>query len=249
MGRVSFMKCWPKYICSSTGACNGTDPSFAAALSDGTIAIMSSSSLQGRMSWGISCSSNQLHSTYPVIGISTVERDGTRHVACCLRGGTVYVIPITGRDTDLSDCPISVFLPVEEESEESVDRYIQGFSAGNVAANVLSDSSKASLNVPIMVFSGAAGVLEVHACMLMEGGVEERLLQDMLDNGSVQLLCELLSSLTDECDALLQQNSYADARDELLRANVEHEKISVQDLNSEQFSALRGLLLDVATDS
>jgi hypothetical protein len=73
------------------GANDGARPSFAAALSDGSIAVMRAMITDGSLRWGVDGDQRVL--SFPAIGIAPVTLSTGPHLACCLRGGTVYLVP------------------------------------------------------------------------------------------------------------------------------------------------------------
>jgi len=116
---------------SSQGLC------FAFAVSDGTVAI---SYCDGE-SWGIYNGGNQIMLCQKSIGLGTVttckddEASHSRYITCCLRGGTIYLVPVVEpsyQSTMTKNQNISMFtVPCDPSGEDdAVGRYVQAFSAG-----------------------------------------------------------------------------------------------------------------------
>lgn len=187
------------------GAYDGALPFFAAALSDGTIAVMRATIVEGSLHWGVDGDQRVL--SFPAIGIAPVALSTGSHVACCLRGGTVYLVPE-------NDNPVTVILaPVEKQAST---QYLHGFHAGNVRVEGIMSSRDNEL--PVLVYSGAGGISKVYSCELLSLTEQDCLLRELVENGSVKLLWEMLCSLSDE-DPLLIMDLWKLARDEFLQSS------------------------------
>jgi hypothetical protein len=163
------------------------------ALADGTIALLSAKDTNGELEWGIASDYNQLLLSYPSIGCAslmwnvtspsmappTSDRQHIPHVACCLRGGTTYVVPVfpTASEEDTDDSvgeatPLTVFsLDAETDSN-----YMQSFTAGNMIL-APGDSSSRDENAsdhshhhdsePVLIYGWAGGIVDIYSCELM----------------------------------------------------------------------------------
>ena len=218
------------------GACNGTNPFFAAALSDGTIARMSAKFEDDTLLWGVCNDLDQVIISYPAIGLVPVDlRIGT-HIACCLRGGTVYLIP----QSDTLE-PIKVILgPIDAEHQPSV-QYLQGFTAGNISVNGI--TSTTDKEVPVLIYSSDGGILKVYACLLLSQTEQDCVLQELVNNGSAQLLREFLCSLEDD-NPQLRSDIWKKSRHEMMQTN--DETLSFETLCSSSFVHTRKVLMDLS---
>lgn len=191
------------------------------------LAVMHAMSVDGSFRWGVN--GNQIALSFPAIGIASVTLSTGSHVACCLRCGTVYLVPE-------NDSPVTAILaPVERESST---RYIQGFYAGNV----LVDGSTSFKDLPVLVYSGAGGILQVYSCELLSQTEQDSVLRELVENGSVKLLQDLLSSLSEE-DPLLIMDVWNLARAEFLQAN---DAPTFFMLRSASFANIRRLLVELS---
>jgi hypothetical protein len=213
--------------CSFLGAHDGVRPFFAAALSDGTIAVMHATFADGSLRWGVNGS--QIALSFPAIGIASVTFSTGSHVACCLRSGTVYLVPE-------NDTPVAAILaPVERESST---QYLQGFHAGNMLVKGITSYS----DLPVFVYSGAGGILQVYSCVLLSQTEKDSVLRELVENGSVTLLRDFLCSLRGE-DPLLIMDLWNLARDEFLHAN---DTPTFSMLSSASFANTRRLLIELS---
>jgi hypothetical protein len=161
------------------GAHDGALPFFVAVFSDGTIAVMRAAIADGSLRWGVDC--DQRVFFFSAIGIAPVTLSTGPDMACCLCGGTVYLVPE-------NDTPVTAILgPVEKQAST---QYLHGFHAGNVRVEGITSSRDNEL--PVLVYSGAGGILKVYSCELLSETEQDRLLRELVENGSVKLLREML---------------------------------------------------------
>jgi len=122
----------------------GPDSCFAAASSDGTVTI--SHYIPGK-SWGIMEEDNQIMLSQRCIGMGTFDYGGNksdfdgdvpgarRYVVCCLRGGTIYLVPVLengASNPTLGQSDVTVFaVPVDPDGDDDgLVRFVQNFTAG-----------------------------------------------------------------------------------------------------------------------
>lgn len=217
---------------ASTG--ESSTPFFAAALSDGTVARMHASIEEGMLRWGVKKDIDQVVLSFPAIGIAPVNLSTGTSVACCLRGGTVYLVP-EGEHLQ----PITVILgPVNKDQESSI-HYLQGFTAGNVCVGGIP-------GLAVLVFASAGGTLQVFSCALLTQTEEESVLQELVHNGSVELLRDFLCSV-EEDDQLLALDVRKKAREELMQ-DASTDQVTVELLNSPSFVNTRELLVELSKE-
>lgn len=197
----------------------------------------------GSLEWGVVHDSDQVTLSFPAIGVAPVELSTGVHIACCLRGGTVFLVP---KDNVLS--PVTAILaPVddlEEEEEPLSPHYLHGFCAGNVSVKGINFFPR-DATLPVLVFSGPPGVLQVFSRELVSQTEEETLLRELLENGTVQLLGEMLCSLRDE-DPLLILEIWNQSRQEFLGIEADVTSLRVNDLSSPSFAHTQRLLIQLA---
>lgn len=202
---------------------------------------MSATFENGSLEWGVNSDNDQVILSFPAIGIVSVHLASGTHTACCLRGGTVYLIPKTNSENRLE--PIAVILrPVDDETEPST-QYLQGFTAGNMAVGGLETRSNESNELAVLIYSLGGGILQVSSCTLLTQPEEYYVLHELVENGTIQLLRELLCSLEDD-DPLFssKSSSWRQARDELKKAASEGNV----ELNSPMYTSTREVLMELA---
>jgi hypothetical protein len=251
---------------TSTGSICTLPQGNCVALADGTIALLSATT-QGddKLRWGIANDYNQLLLPYPAIGCAPLNWEASLrepyipHVACCLRGGTTYLIPFFSPDETDNTLPVTTFsLDVETQA-----RHVVGFTAGNLIMTppkASSDQLKNSFNstttsrtTPVLVYGYAGGVIDIYSCELQNAMPcrpmithrERSTLEELVSNGSIQLLAELLGSL-EERDSLLAQSAWKQA---WIERNALSESTTVTDLLLANLAGTRTLLLQLSENS
>lgn len=195
----------------------------AIALSDGTIAAITATEVNGDLSWGIARDFDQNLLSYPCIGCAPLlynsgkQRSRMPYLACSLRGGSTYLIPLASSEQrNLEDTSDILFFSLPHCDEVRTPQYLQGFTAGNYCST---GSSK--LSIPIFVYVWPGGVVDVYTPYVL-GGRSCRSFSTPRDSaifadGSVKPLLELLKSLK-KTDTLLQNQLWKDAWSELREA-------------------------------
>lgn len=220
--------------------------------------MFSSREMQSELQWGIANDYNQLLLPYPAIGCAAVNwnmsptLEHKPQVACCLRGGSTYVVPFlppTGNNETGETTPVTVFtLDTETHS-----RYIHGFTAGNLRLPFPDGEEGKPKTLPILAYGWAGGIVDLFCCDLkgttpcrpMIGTREILALGELVDNGSTTMLSKLLSSM-DDTDPLLSQPIWRKAFEEFKRQSLDG--IAAKDLLLPKFSATQELLLLLSTD-
>jgi hypothetical protein len=146
--------------------------------------------------------------------------------------------------------------PHDVDSDSS-SQFVQGFTAGNL--RVRHDDGSV-VRMDVLVYSWAGGIIDINACHLfknvqskkssknpVEIGLAEKLvLQEMIDNGTFSMLCNLLQRMADS-DEQLDDPLWKDARDEYHANPSPFDSCSLETVCSESFGALRPLLLSLAS--
>jgi hypothetical protein len=250
------------------------------ALSDGTVAVLSSSSAEGDDScccgWGVAQDSHQLLLSYPVIGCGIVEQDnGHDYLACCLRGGTCFLIPITASndsndDNDSNDGEtnneiLGISYPHDVDADIT-SAYVQGFTAGMLSV----DDDGASSLLSVLVYAWPGGVVDIYACGLVYPSIpqhvveqqndpidhtaERQVLEELLMNSnesSLSMVLRLFEKMEEDPDhRLCQDEQWQEAKKEYYKASASARSSppTLEDLSSSKdFSSLRTLLLSLAS--
>lgn len=243
------------------------------ALPDGTIALLSAKEKDGDLEWGIANDYNQLLLPYPAIGCAAIEWDAAQyqehipHAVCCLRGGSTYLIPYLSESTGSNasddnlrkETPITVFT----FDTETHARFVSDFTAGTLILSPATSSAEPSSHsrddavprtMPVLMYGWAGGIVDVYSCDLMETSKptcrpvmrpkEVSTLEELISNGSLSLLIQVLSVLADS-DPLLRQTLWKEARRECREASMED--VIAKDLLLPKFAAIRSLLLLLST--
>ena len=108
---------------------------FALASSDGTVAISHCNPING--SWGVRQDDNQTMLFQRCIGLGTFHysnslSDSESYVCCCLRGGTIYVVPVRA-ENDVTDNEDLLMFPAPLDpngDDDGLVRLTQSFTAG-----------------------------------------------------------------------------------------------------------------------
>jgi hypothetical protein len=221
------------------------DPkTWAAALDDGSIGILDSSIMldSDGGSWGLLSENHHVTLAYPAIALGKIEMMGKWYLTCCLRGGTVYCIPIEN-DNVGRQYKIPTFLPPSGDDEDY--GFLHGFVSGNV--RLYDQDGRLGSTRPVIIYEGAGGVLEVYICGLLlqsdEQVSNQIIIEKMMQNGSIKLLLDAFRSMK-EGDELLNDNLWVEAREECLREDMDVHDIVKN--RSNLFKATRALLLSLS---
>jgi hypothetical protein len=243
----------PSHGCNSAIILDG-NASCGVTLSDGTVAMLSASRiLGGELLWGIAKEKHQLLLSYPSVACSRVDFAAKgQHIVSCFRGGTAFLIPTEDNDTVEDETDIIVIPYPHDESSQ----FVQGFAAGNLRVR---HGDGSLVRMTVLVYSWAGGTVDINACNLFEnvqsksskdpveiGLAEKLVLQEMLDNGTFSMLCNLLQRMS-ESDEQLDDPMWKDARDEYSANPFPFDSCSLETICSESFGALRPLLLSLAS--
>lgn len=213
---------------------------FASAASDGTVAI---SHCLEEGSWGITDENNQIMLFQKCIGLGTIKSGNERYLACCLRGGTIYLVPVVVEGTDRKDI-IMYATPVDSADSGAV-RYVHNFTAG--VAQVKSwqdkrdkDGSSSMKCVAMIGWSG--GKIDVYEmntvntrCNLM--------LDKLTERGTLTKFVEMIRNMDETHHQLQSSLLWKQAWDECMKTN-EVEAV-VRNLNDGAFEGTRLLILSL----
>lgn len=218
------------------------------ALADGTVALVEAEFRSGCLSWGLLRSFDQLVFSFPVVGVGGVsyqynngEGCCSNSVACCLRGGTTYLIPIRDDASQRESHNILVFPLPHDVDLDSYTRQLQGFTSGNILLTRYSpDVSNQSEDLfSILVYVWPGGLIDVYNCgLVMKRYPKPRILNDIvflreLDaNGSLIILQIFLESADTE-NLKTRGAHWMLARDEIL--TLKGNRIRLDDFRCNKF--------------
>ena len=247
----------PSHGCNSAIILDG-NASCGVTLSDGTLAMLTASRIMGgELFWGIAKDKHQLLLSYPSVSCSRVDFAAKgQHLVSCFRGGTVFLIPTEDNDTVEDETDIIVIPYPHDVDSDSSSQFVQGFTAGNLQVRHRDGSL---IRMAVLVYSWAGGIVDINACNLFEnvqsksstdpveiGMAEKLVLQEMIDNGTLSMLCNLLQRMEDS-DQQLDDRLWKDARDEYTASTSLFDSCSLETICSVSFGALRLLLLSLAS--
>ena len=231
--------------------CRVDDSSWAAALADGSVGILHSfpsSASTATISWGVLVESHQATLPYPAIGLGKLDLEGKSHLAWCLRGGTVYCLPMdeVGADEAKPRNGIPTFLPPAEDEEDF--SFLHGFAAGDIQLRGDEVTSASTMEKrPVIVYSGDGGIMEVCICGLLRQSNEEIVhrvaLRRMVENGTIQMLLDAFRSMNDGA-RLLKKPAWSQAYQECQTRDANVDAVMANTSNA--FSHTRSLLLSLA---
>lgn len=224
------------------------------ALSDGSVAVLSSQTEVGNAmsSWGIAKDLHQLLFSYPVVGCGRVQQDGALHMACCLRAGTCFLIPLSDIESEIIAFPYP-----HDVDKDCTNVYIQGFTAGEiVVASKATEGQLLALSILVYV---SAGGLDVYSCGLIypkgkelrneiQGEEQRRYLKELLDSDILSVVTKELKQMDDDdADELWQDSNWNEAHAEAKRSASLSDSITVEQLCSPAFASLKKLLLSLGS--
>lgn len=179
--------------------------------------------------YGIKNHKNQMVMATPCIGLGIFDESDSpeyrhshlRHrnsIACCSRGGGVWVIPNDPNSENSQQQIIMYQMPYDQVGDDDgLPRYIQGFTAGYVKVKYWRSTDVRMQ--PLMFHAWSGGLIDVYACdmaMELEETVEENktLFELLLENGSIHALVhDLLESKLDHLNEI-DPDLLAKAREE-----------------------------------
>jgi len=194
----------------------GSKKVIAAVMSDGSVGIVHSrlrptisahNTIQ-RLQWGVAHDANHVVLSFAAIGLGFVDCDQVKHLACSLRGGTIYLIPVVEQNVPNASYPkVTVLMrpiPYDPENPNENDdpllHQLSGFACGNLV--VVDDEQREghTKDIPVMIYVGPGGIMEVYSCGLVKRHddppqvAKDMVLQEMLENGTIRLLLDTLHS-------------------------------------------------------
>eukprot|EP00980_Cylindrotheca_fusiformis_P016804 scaffold5064_cov121-Cylindrotheca_fusiformis.AAC.18 len=221
------------------------------ALSDGSVAILSSQTelRHASSSWGITNDVHQLLFSYPVVGCGHIHMDDIHYMACCLRAGTCFMIPLSALEKGI------VAVPYPHDVDlDCTSLYIQGFTSGELRVSSTGNGGSRSCTLPILVYA-AAGGLDVYSCGLVYPKVkdvrkekeqaEQRIfLKKTLESDLLPLVVKIMNQMeNDDTDALWQDSRWKAAHSEVKALPSFSESITAEQLSGHSFSSLKNLLI------
>jgi hypothetical protein len=130
--------------------------------------------------------------------------------------------------------------------------FLHGFTAGNIAlvGDPVSDGRLSTESVPILVYSGDGGVMEVYTGLLpqssTEGVTQHLVLDEMFKKGIISSLIEVLL-LIEDGSTLLESEEWRNAHHEVKENRDGVSAYAILANQSNSFNGIRTLLLNLAS--
>uniref|UniRef100_A0A7R9ZL17 Uncharacterized protein n=1 Tax=Craspedostauros australis TaxID=1486917 RepID=A0A7R9ZL17_9STRA len=203
---------------------------------------------------------------YPSIGCGIAAvRGKTKHMICCTRSGTVFIIPAHKAHQPISESTILTTSYPEDTDFDSPATYVQSFQAGNLLLKHGSERVK----LPVLIFGWTNGIMDVYACRLLPSSLiedsttvaatqmkptvpveQQVLIEDCWENGSIELLFQLLEHLQDDPNnPLLRDPMWKAALAEFVELSDYPDSMVDVMMESEMYPAMRSTLLSLSTVS
>jgi hypothetical protein len=245
-------------LCENGSAAN---PRLCLTLPDGTVVLLSCSD-DTRMNGAVGLTEDfhQLLLPHPAIGSGRLDFHGSNDhpdgsfVACCVRGGTCFLVPTTANSNDAFNL-MAIPFP-HDISHDLSEVYIQAFTAGNLMVN--------NLTAPVLLYAWPSGVVDVYLCGLFQPEtpkasqttrdettghrddfvprLEKQALEEMIENGSTETLLSILNEVRERLEYPLLRT----AEWETLLKDSPSGFLTLKMLCSKEYRQVRQLLLSMA---
>ena len=209
-----------KAVCSINISDSGQ--SFSTLLGNGALVTFHYQMYATGLSWGLQHNRNHIMMPFPSFagaGIFDTESSSSssQFIACCLRGGTVIVIPVKhSQNFSCNDVLLNNTSFDSAGIDDDSVRFIQGFTAGNIRVRSLGQSlpdPKRLLKIYFQAWS--CGTIECYTCDPQYRGLQgpddmtSQVYRELKSNGALERLISLLTSDHSHLEAgpLLQQAS------------------------------------------
>eukprot|EP00977_Amphora_coffeiformis_P007239 scaffold1569_cov171-Amphora_coffeaeformis.AAC.25 len=221
----------------------GTGGQIMVEIADGSVVFLDATSGDSaRLEWGINPNGGQFLLSFPSVGRGVVTIDGQAFAACALRGGTVYLFPLSteSSSTSANDGEIRSMHYPDDISRDSSVQQLQHFVAADVELPAIGEGTS---SLPLLFFCWPGGITDVYCAHLLpsvDGSFEE--LAPLFENGSVDDLYRLLRCLqSNDPDRLLADPLWKRALDEIL-ATPNENKLTTKDFESIRYVSFQRLL-------
>ncbi|KAK1741615.1 hypothetical protein QTG54_007188 [Skeletonema marinoi] len=213
---------------------------FASATSDGTVSI---SHCLEEGSWGITDENNQIMLFQQCIGLGTIESGNERYLACCLRGGTIYLVPVAEGNNPRKD--IVMYATPVDSADCGAVRYIQNFAAGLTQVKSWQEDDDSSSMKYAAMIGWSGGKIDVYELNAEE--TRENLLLDILaERGTLSNFVKMLMNMDKRHNQLESSTLWKQAWDECTKANeVESVVNRIRNPNDDTFEGTRLLILSL----
>jgi len=234
---------------------SGTGGQIMVEIADGSVIFLASTSIDsGELEWGVNPNGGQFLLNFPSVGRGVVTVEGQTFAACALRGGTVYLFPLSTESSSSSSSSSSgnegeirsTHYP-DDISRDSAIQQLQHFVAADVEFPAIGGEAS---SLPLLFFCWPGGITDVYCAHLLPSG--DGLSEDLtpfFENGSVAHLCRLLRSLrSNDPEKLLADPLWKMAHDEILAVSTET-SLTTKDFDSLRYVSFQRLLWELGSPS
>ena len=142
--------------------------------------------------WGITDENNQIMLSQKCIGIGSIVSGNDRYIACCLRGGTIYLVPVVeGKD---SRKEIVIYATPVDSRDIGAIRYVHNFSAGLAQVKTENETDKLSKKKVVAMIGWSGGKIDVYELPTFESK-GNLLLDKLAEKGNLSKIVELLRNI------------------------------------------------------
>jgi len=181
------------------------------------------------------------------IGLGTIKSGNERHVACCLRGGTIYLVPVV-EGTDPRKDIVMYATPVDLADCGAV-RYVQNFAAGLAQVTSWQDDDNSSSMKCAALIGWPGGKIDVYEMNTEEPG-NNMLLDNLAERGTLSKFVKMLMTMDENHSQLESSTLWKQAWDECTKANeVDSAADRIRNPNDHTFEGTRLLLLSLMNDT
>lgn len=179
------------------------------------------------------------------IGLGTIKSENERYIACCLRGGTIYLVPVVEGIDPRKD--IMMYATPVDSADCGAVRYVHNFIAGLAQVKPWQgkreEDNSSSMKCAAMI-GWSGGKIDVYEMNTAETN-DNCLLNKLTERGTTSKMVEMIMNM-DESHHQLKSSLWKQAWDECMKANeVETVASRVRNLNDETFKGTRSLILSL----
>lgn len=181
------------------------------------------------------------------IGLGTIKSGNERYVACSLRGGTIYLVPVVEGTHPRKD--IVMYTTPVDLADCGAVRYVQNFAAGLAQVTSWQDDDNSSSMKCVALIGWSGGKIDVHEMKTEELG-DNTLLDKLTERGTLSKFVEMIMAMDENHNQLKSSKLWKQAWDECTKANeVDLAAEMIRNPNDQAFEGTRLLLLSLMNDT
>ena len=181
------------------------------------------------------------------IGLGTIKSGKKRYVACCLRGGTIYLVPVVEGTNPRKD--ILMYATPVDLADCGAVRYVQNFAAGMAQVTSWQDNDNSSSMKCAALIGWSGGKVDVYEMKTEEPG-DNMLLNKLAERGAMSKFVEMIMTMDENHNQLKSSTLWKQAWDECSKANeVDSAVDRIRNPNDHTLEGTRLLLLSLMNDT